>query len=56
MKLTIPLLALLCVLALLTGSVPLSLADVVQVFMGGGDEMARFVVLESRLPQLVTAL
>ena len=24
--------------------------------MGGGDEMARFVVLESRLPQLVTAL
>lgn len=56
MKLTIPLLALLCVLALLTGSVPLSLADVVQVFMGGGDEMARFVVLESRLPQLITAL
>lgn len=56
MKLTIPLLALLCVLALLTGSVPLSLGDVVQVFMGGGDEMARFVVLESRLPQLVTAL
>lgn len=56
MKLTIPFLALLCVLALLTGSVPLSLADVVQVFMGGGDEMARFVVLESRLPQLVTAL
>lgn len=56
MKLTIPLLALLCVLALLTGSVPLSLADVVQVFMGEGDEMARFVVLESRLPQLVTAL
>lgn len=56
MKLTIPLLALLCVLALLTGSVPLSLVDVVQVFMGGGDEMARFVVLESRLPQLVTAL
>ena len=56
MKLTIPLLALLCVLALLTGSVPLSLDDVVQVFMGGGDEMARFVVLESRLPQLVTAL
>ena len=56
MKLTIPLLALLCVLDLLTGSVPLSLADVVQVFMGGGDEMARFVVLESRLPQLVTAL
>ena len=50
------LLALLCVLALLTGGVPLSLADVVQVFMGGGDEMARFVVLESRLPQLVTAL
>ena len=56
MKLTIPLLALLCVLALLTGSVPLSLADVVQVFMGEGDEMARFVVLESRLPQLITAL
>lgn len=56
MKLTIPLLALLCVLALLTGSVPLSLADVVQVFMGGGDEMAHFVVLESRLPQLITAL
>lgn len=56
MKLTIPLLTLLCILALLTGSVPLSLTEVVQVFTGEGSDMARFVVLESRLPQLVTAL
>lgn len=56
MKYTLPIVVCLCCLSLLVGSVRLSVADVWQVLMGGGDEMARFVVLESRLPQLLTAL
>lgn len=51
MKIALPLLLLLCFLSLLVGSVSLSLQEVVDALLGGGDDMARFVVIESRLPQ-----
>lgn len=56
MKITLPLLLLLCFLSLMVGSVSLSLQEVVDALLGGGDDMARFVVIESRLPQMITAV
>ena len=56
MKIALPLLLLLCFLSLLVGSVSLSLQEVVDALLGGGDDMARFVVIESRLPQMITAV
>lgn len=56
MKYTLPLLLLLCALSLLVGSVSLSPLEVLHALGGGGSEMAHFIVIESRLPQLLTAL
>ena len=56
MKIALPLLLLLCFLSLFVGSVSLSLQEVVDALLGGGDDMARFVVIESRLPQMITAV
>lgn len=56
MKITLPLLILLCLISLLVGSVQLSPIDVAQVLIGRSDDMARFVVIESRLPQMLTAV
>lgn len=56
MKYSLPLLFFLCLLSLLMGSVSISPTEVAQVLMGGGNDMAQFVVIESRLPQMLTAL
>lgn len=56
MKITLPLLILLCLISLLVGSLHLSSTDVINAIIGQGDDMARFVVIESRLPQMLTAV
>lgn len=56
MKITLPFLCMLCLVSLLVGSVQLSFTDVVHVITGHGNDMARFVVIESRLPQMLTAV
>lgn len=50
------LLPLLFAAALLTGSVPLSAGEVWGALTGDGAEMARFIVVESRLPAALTAV
>ena len=52
------LLFLLCILNILLGSVSLSAVDVWQSVIGGDDvpETMKFIVLRSRLPQMITAL
>ena len=46
----------LCLLSLLVGSVHISPAEVWAALMGSSDETVRYIVTESRLPQMCTAL
>lgn len=46
----------LCAANLFIGSQALSIREVIDVLMGGGSEVARFIILDSRLPALQTAL
>ena len=55
MKLSLLSLLLLAILALLTGSVSLSPIEVWHTLWGEGSDTARFIVMDSRLPQLLTA-
>ena len=50
------LLPVLCLLSLLVGSVHISPAEVWAALMGNSDETVRYIVTESRLPQMCTAL
>lgn len=56
MKITLPFFIILCLISLLVGSVQLSPTEVANAIFGRGDDMARFVVIESRLPQMLTAV
>lgn len=56
MKLSILLLPLLCIAALMVGSVPIAPSEVWQALWGNADATPQFIVIESRLPQLLTAL
>ena len=56
MKISILLLPVLCLLSLLVGSVHISPAEVWAALMGNSDETVRYIVTESRLPQMCTAL
>ncbi len=56
MKLSLLLFVVLAALSLCVGSVPLSVGEVWRALCGGGDELARFVIIETRLPQLFTAV
>lgn len=56
MKISLLLLPMLCLLSLLVGSVHISPAEVWAALMGSSDETVRFIVTESRLPQMCTAL
>lgn len=56
MKISLLLLPVLCLLSLLVGSVHISPAEVWAALMGSSDETVRFIVTESRLPQMCTAL
>ncbi len=56
MKITLPFFIILCLISLLVGSVQLSPTEVANAIFGRGDDMARFVVIESRLPQTLTAV
>ena len=38
------------------GSIPISVPEVIQVLLGGGEEMARTAVLNIRLPRVVAAI
>lgn len=56
MKNSLLLLPVLCLLSLLVGSVHISPAEVWAALMGSSDETVRYIVTESRLPQMCTAL
>ena len=56
MKISLLLLHVLCLLSLLVGSVHISPAEVWAALMGSSDETVRYIVTESRLPQMCTAL
>lgn len=56
MKVSLLLLPVLCLLSLLVGSVHISPAEVWAALMGSSDETVRYIVTESRLPQMCTAL
>lgn len=56
MKISLLLLPVLCLLSLLVGSVHISPAEVWAALMGSSDETVHFIVTESRLPQMCTAL
>ena len=56
MKISLLLLPVLCLLSLLVGSVHISSAEVWAALMGSSDETVRYIVTESRLPQMCTAL
>lgn len=56
MKISLLLLPVLCLLSLLVGSVHISPAEVWAALMGSSDETVRYIVTESRLPQMCTAL
>lgn len=56
MKLSLSLFLVLAALSLCVGSVHLSVGEVWLALCGDGDEMARFVVVDTRLPQLLTAV
>lgn len=56
MKISLLLLPVLCLLTLLVGSVHISPAEVWAALMGSSDETVRYIVTESRLPQMCTAL
>ena len=56
MKISLLLLPVLCLLSLLVGSVYISPAEVWAALMGSSDETVRYIVTESRLPQMCTAL
>ena len=56
MKISLLLLPALCLLSLLVGSVHISPAEVWAALMGSSDETVRYIVTESRLPQMCTAL
>lgn len=56
MRISLLLLPVLCLLSLLVGSVHISPAEVWAALMGSSDETVRFIVTESRLPQMCTAL
>lgn len=56
MRVSISLLLMLSLLALFTGSVSLTPVQVWQSLCGGGDEAVRYIVLESRMPQMFTAI
>lgn len=56
MKISFLLLPVLCLLSLLVGSVHISPAEVWAALMGSSDETVRYIVTESRLPQMCTAL
>ena len=55
MKLSFFALLLLAILSLFTGSVSLSPTEVWHTLFGEGTDVARFIVIDSRLPQLFTA-
>lgn len=56
MRVSIFLLLMLSLLALFTGSVSLTPVQVWQSLCGGGDEAVRYIVFESRMPQMLTAI
>lgn len=56
MKISLLLLPVLCLLSLLVGSVHISPAEVWAALMGSSDGTVRYIVTESRLPQMCTAL
>lgn len=56
MKISLLLLPVLCLLSLLVGSVHISPAEVWAALMSNSDETVRYIVTESRLPQMCTAL
>lgn len=56
MKISLLLLPVLCLLSLLVGSVHISPAEVWAALMGNSNETVRYIVTESRLPQMCTAL
>ncbi|CDA46119.1 iron chelate uptake ABC transporter FeCT family permease protein [Prevotella sp. CAG:5226] len=56
MRVSISLLLMLSLLALFTGSVSLTPVQVWQSLCGGGDEAVRYIVFESRMPQMFTAI
>lgn len=56
MKISLLLLPVLCLLSLLVGSVHISPTEVWATLMGSSDETVRYIVTESRLPQMCTAL
>lgn len=56
MKISLLLLPVLCLLSLLVGSVHISPAEVWAALLGSSDETVRYIVTESRLPQMCTAL
>lgn len=56
MKISLLLLPVLCLLSLLVGSVHISPAEVWAALMSSSDETVRYIVTESRLPQMCTAL
>lgn len=56
MKISLLLLPVLCLLSLLVGSVHISPAEVWAALMGSSDETVRYIVTESRIPQMCTAL
>lgn len=53
---TVALLPILFVVALFKGSVPLPAYDVMDTLMGGGCEIFRYIVVETRLPSALTAV
>ena len=56
MRVSISLLLMLSLLALFTGSVSLTPVQVWQSLCGGGDEAVRYIVFESRMPQMFPAI
>ena len=56
MKISLLLLPVLCLLSLLVGGVHISPAEMWAALMGNSDETVRYIVTESRLPQMCTAL
>lgn len=56
MRISLLLLPILCLFALLVGSVHLSPAEVWAGLVGNADDTVHFIVMESRLPQMCTAL
>ena len=56
MRISLLLLPILCLFALLVGSVRLSSAEVWAGLVGNADDTVHFIVMESRLPQMCTAL